>query len=107
MKKFYHRLAIALGMTVRELLQRMDSRELVDWIAYWQLEPWGEERADLRAGIVASAATNVWVKKGKRTKPQDFVPRYGPEPGTPTQPQSEMVRIFKQAASAFNKRQRD
>lgn len=62
-----HRLALGLGMTISELRLRMTSRELTDWRAYYHLEPFGEERADLRSGIVASTIANV--NRGKDVKP--------------------------------------
>lgn len=61
-------------MTVRELLGRVDSRELTEWVAFHNLHPWGEERADLRAGIVASTVANCHSTKGT-FKPSDFMPR--------------------------------
>lgn len=68
-------------MTVRELLERIDSRELSEWIAYYELEPWGEERADLRAGIVAATVVNSRPRDkrnpGKTYKPEDFMPKFG------------------------------
>lgn len=49
------------------------------WIAYYNLEPWGETRADLRAGIVAAAVRNGLRAKGTRSfKPVDFMPQFGP-----------------------------
>jgi len=66
-------------MTVGELLDRISSRELSEWMAFFGLEPFGEERADLRAGIVASTVANVNRGKGKRAfKPQEFMPQFGP-----------------------------
>ncbi|MHB9836848.1 phage tail assembly protein T [Paraburkholderia terrae] len=41
-------------MTVRQLLANLDSAELSEWMAFNQIEPFGEARADLRAGIIAS-----------------------------------------------------
>lgn len=49
------------------------------WAAYYELEPWGEVRGDLRAGIVASVIANVNrdpKKKGQPFKPTDFMPDY-------------------------------
>jgi len=64
-------------MTVSELLSRISSRELTEWRAYYGLEPFGEDRADLRAGIVASTMANVFRKSGaKPYKAQDFMPRF-------------------------------
>ena len=62
-------------MTVRELLARVDSRELSEWMAYYQLDPFGNVREDLQAGIVASTIANV--NRGKNDKafqPSDFMP---------------------------------
>ena len=62
------------------MLAEMTSAQFAEWMAYGQLEPWGEERADLRAGIIASTQANsMRGKKGKPFKPQDFMPRYEPE----------------------------
>ncbi|MFA5162089.1 MAG: DUF4035 domain-containing protein [Elusimicrobiales bacterium] len=67
-------------MTVGELLGRISSRELTEWQAYYGIEPFGEERADLRAGIIAATGANVFRGKGiKPYKPQDFMPKFGGE----------------------------
>ena len=60
-----------------ELLARISSRELAEWMQYYELEPFGEERADLRAAIVATTIANSNRRKGKRAfKPADFMPRF-------------------------------
>ena len=50
------------------------------WAALYQIDPWGEERADLRSGIVASTVANAMAKKrgGGAFKPVDFMPYYEP-----------------------------
>ena len=93
-------------MTVQQLLRQMDARELTDWIAFWQREPWGDERADLRSGIVAAAATNVWAGRGRQATPRDFMPRCGDE-DTPRQPPELMQGLFRRAAKAFKAKQDD
>lgn len=70
---FYFRLALALGMTVGELLGRASGRELTEWTAYYKLEPFGEERADVRAGVVASVIANVHRGKNRPFRPTDFM----------------------------------
>ncbi len=63
-----------------EIEGRMSSAEYAEWIAFMGLEPIGEVRADLRAGIVASTIANV--NRGKRQKPfkpADFMPDFGPK----------------------------
>ena len=75
---FAHRLALALGrVDVDAMLAELDAQELMRWLGYHQLEPWGEERADLRAGIVASTIANVHRGKGKAPfRVRDFMPRF-------------------------------
>lgn len=34
-----------------ELRAGLDVAELADWLAYWDVEPWGETRADERMGV--------------------------------------------------------
>ena len=64
-------------MTVGELLHTMSSKELVEWQAYYSIEPFGEERADLRAGIIASTIANVNRPKGKKAyDAEDFMPKF-------------------------------
>jgi hypothetical protein len=44
----------------------MSARELDDWAAYWQVEPWGPFRDNLHAGLIASVIANVYRRKGSR-----------------------------------------
>ncbi len=65
-------------MTVRELLARIDSRELTEWKVYYNMEPWGTEVEDWRAGMIASVIANVNRDPKKRKEPygpDDFVPK--------------------------------
>lgn len=69
------RLALALGLPVRELLARIGSDELTEWMVFYQLEPWGDFRADFRSGIVASTFANAnRAKDSKPFTPEDFMP---------------------------------
>ena len=62
-------------MTVRSLLASTDAGEMAEWEAYFRIEPFGEDRADLRAGIVASTMANTVRGKGtKPFRPVDFMP---------------------------------
>lgn len=78
-------------MTVGELLSRISSRELSEWMEYAKLEPFGEERADLRAGIVAATVANAHRKRGARAlRPADFMPRWEAEQGRPQTPEEQI-----------------
>lgn len=46
-----------------------------DWMEYAKRKPFGDERADLRAGIMTSSLLNIQLAKGQhRTRPIDFMP---------------------------------
>ncbi|MBA7515235.1 hypothetical protein ES705_07274 [subsurface metagenome] len=60
--------------------EELDSFEFAEWLAYYQLEPFGEERSDLRAGIITSAIANANRDPKKRSRaytPGDFMPDFG------------------------------
>ena len=61
-------------MTVRELLARVDSLELAEWMTFYGESPFGDERNDLQAGIIAATIANVNSSKGKAFQPIDFMP---------------------------------
>lgn len=70
-------MALALGMTVRQLLAQTTSQELNEWRAYYALEPFGELVADQRHGIAQSLAANLQRDSKRRPepyKPEDFIP---------------------------------
>lgn len=60
----------------------MSSREFVEWMAFYQIEPFGEERADLRAGVIASTIANANRDPKTRSKPftpSEFMPTFDVE----------------------------
>lgn len=69
-------------MPVGQLLASVSSRELTEWQAFFRLEPFGEDRADLRAGIIASTVANTARDPKQRKKPflpREFMPQFGGE----------------------------
>ena len=62
------------------MLAEIVQLQFAEWMAYSTLEPWGEERDDLRMGIVASTIANANRGKNQKPyKPQDFMPSFEPE----------------------------
>ena len=51
----------------------VNADDLAQLDALYEIDPWGEERADLRMGIIAST---VSASKGGKSKPSDFMPYY-------------------------------
>lgn len=58
-----------MGIPIAELQQRISSRDFAEYWAHFELEPWGLEREDLRAGIVASTIANANRNAKKHPKP--------------------------------------
>jgi len=88
-----------MGMPVEYLLKNISARELTEWMVYYQLEPFGEERADLRAGIIGSTIANVnRGKGGKVFTPQDFMPKFA----RPRQTWREQLKVVELLNTAFN-----
>ena len=83
-------------------MTRCNSREFAEWRAFFELEPWGEERADLRAGIIASTIANVNRSKGKAFSPGDFMPEFD-KPVRKHQTPEEMAAVM----NLFAKRQNE
>jgi hypothetical protein len=78
-----------MGRPVAELQSSMSALEFAEWMAYTRIAPWGETRADLRAGIVASTIANInRAKKQKAYSPLDFMPRFEP----PDRPSPEQLK---------------
>lgn len=70
-RKFRFRLALALKMTVAELESRMTEGEFNEWAKYYSLEPFGEERADLRNALLCEVIARCNGAKG--VKLTDFL----------------------------------
>lgn len=69
-------------------------REFVRWVAFYGFEPWGEERADFRAGVIAATVANAFG--GAKAKPHDFMPLIAKHPKRQTveEQQAGMARAF-------------
>lgn len=78
-ERFWYRLGIAMGEpNIAQLKHQITYRQFRGWVEYYQVEPWGEERADLRAGIISAAVRNSMRSKGPAFKVSDFIPKFGP-----------------------------
>lgn len=74
-------------MTIRQAKAGIDAQEFAAWQTYYGLDPFGLERFDYQAGIIAATMANAWRGKGQKAMtPGDFMPQFGP--GTPAGPKS-------------------
>lgn len=80
----------------------MTSRQFAEWLAYSNVEPFGEQRADLRSAIIACVTANVWRGKGQKAlKPEDFMPfRENPEKAEVQQTMQQQQNIFERINKA-------
>lgn len=66
-------------MSVKRAMREIDSAEFAEWMAYSYYEPFGPEREDQRAGMIAALIANVNRDPKHRAEPydvEDFFPRY-------------------------------
>ena len=93
---------MALGKSVGWIEDNISSRELIEWMAFAQLEPFGDERADLRMGIETAALVRLWAdpKKAKNITPATFMPFYEKPPTQPQTPE-QLAAKFTALTSRF------
>lgn len=103
LRRFAFRLAKELGeVDVDAMLASIPLRLFNEWIEYAQLEPFGEERADLRAAIVACVTANAWRgKTGRRFQPKDFMPQFS-QTRRPRQTAEQMDKVMREFAAAYD-----
>ena len=59
-------------MTVEELLGRTSSRELSEWEAFYQLEPFGVQRDNLHFAMLCQLICNMMIP-GNNSKMDEFM----------------------------------
>lgn len=75
-------------------------------MAYYQVEPWGGERGDLQAGIVASIIYNALRKKGSKGKSaSDFLLKFGKRKERTPEELLQRVELFNSAFGGKDVRQ--
>ena len=54
---------------------RLTAREFAEWMAFYQIDPWGEQRADMRSAQLVSMLANINrdPKKGRVYRPDEFM----------------------------------
>ncbi len=68
-------MALAFGMPVAELVERMPAAEFSEWQAYWQLEPWGAWLDNSHLAQLATLTYNLNRGKNPSIKPGEFMYR--------------------------------
>ena len=89
----------------------MSAKEFGEWMAFYTLEPFGEQRADLRMGILAALTANIARDEKRRARPyevDDFMPKFdqGAKEAQPWQEQLALVEMLNAAFGGEDKRKR-
>lgn len=63
-----------------ELEERLNRRQLLEWIAFARIRPFGEHRADIRSALQTFWLRNAWLENLEHT-PEDYMPDFGDGPG--------------------------
>lgn len=85
---------------VDKLMKCMSSQMFVEWMAYYSLEPWCEDRADLRAGHTTAAVLNI-LRKGTLILADQFILNHKQAPQEQTT--VEMKQVFKSFMAGVNR----
>lgn len=83
----------------------MSSHEFAEWMAYARLEPFGQDRFDIPAAIVAATVANV--HRSSDTNPyeiKDFLPNFEPQEPQTWKQQLSIVELLNAAFGGDDKR---
>lgn len=75
----------------------MSAPLLMEWMAYYTIEPFGEARADLRAGVIASLLANIHrddKQQREPFEPGDFFASIGKREKRPWEKVFDRMRGF-------------
>jgi len=87
------------------LLKRISSREITEWMAFGQLEPFGAEAGYLGHAITASTVANVNRAKGKKAyEVADFMPTLGRKEPQSVAEMIQFAEMFTVALGGEDKR---
>ena len=87
-------------MTVEQLDRGITSKELTEWMAYYRLEPFGQERADFHSARIAAAVYNCFSKT--KVSESDFMLRDpGEKPESRQMSESDLRKMVQVAKAGF------
>lgn len=96
------RLALQLGLTADELLSRLTSEELQEWMIFDSIEPIGAWRGDFQFGMLCALFANANRRKGAPPfKPMDFMP-FMPDNESDGVDQEAALKMFQVLAQKKN-----
>lgn len=86
------------------MLRGMLCSQWYDWVAYFESEPFGEERADLRMAQLCALTANVHRGRGhKAYRPKDFMLDFKPRQAQTATTMKATLEMFTRAHRAMDK----
>ncbi len=85
------------------MLASISSRQVAEWLAFFELEPYGPQRIDIGFGLVLAEVVGAFKTKGKSPKPSDWYPHLSEL--EKQQSVEEMQAVFRQVFAQFNAQQ--
>lgn len=97
-----------MRIPIKRLLKEIDSQDITEYKAYYQIEPFGSEQDFLQAGIISSVIANVNRSKNSQPfKASDFIPSSFKAKIPKKQSAKDMKYIFEQMAIKKPKKKGD
>ncbi len=84
-------------------MQEMPEHRFQEWIAQYNISPWGEKRDSLHMGILASAVVAPYCKKGQNMRADDFMPKFE-DKAKPKQTLEQQKAMFQFAQNHWGKK---
>lgn len=96
-------------MPVAEAQERISSAEFAGWVAFYQQNPFGDERMESMLAQVCAVVANCSGKLKTPMKAADFIPKYGQPKRQSAQEIGARIKLFAQAQKqiAEKKEQRE
>lgn len=69
-------IALSMGLTRSELLDRLDVREYTELMALYESNPWGPDRDDMRTAQLCLQMHRTGFRGFRDPKLADFIPRF-------------------------------
>jgi len=75
---------------VAEWQAAIGSREFTEWVAFYELEPFGPLREDARFGVLGAGLASLQVDpKGPRPEPGQFIPKFASQDDSPARQEAD------------------
>lgn len=95
---FAFRLCLELGFSHPDhLLRSLTAKQFQEWQAFYTLDPFGDQRGDLRSGIVSAVIANAFRSKNTNPiEPSQFMPYLERHDQSPEEMQRTLQTILGQ-----------